>query len=384
MQILIDISRLFYFKRIGRQFTGIDRVGLEYLRHYAGARAVLTLGPFSSVLSEQDSRLAFRLLLDPSRNGMAAAAWLTGKAYLNWWARPRVDGCVLLNTSHTGLERKGYASGLIRRGARAVCFIHDLIPITHPEHCRPGEGARHKARIRTAVTAGRGIIVQSEHTLAALRRFCAQVRLPLPPAVVAPLATPLRHTEAGSRPMAEPYFVVLGTIEARKNLALLLEVWRKLVRAGGEAAPRLIMIGQRGWKGDPVADSMAGPELQGSILERASCSDREVVNYLQHAQALLFPSFEEGYGLPLAEALTLGVPAIVSDLGIFREVAGDIPEYADPRDQERWLELVSDYARPTSGSRAAQLRRLAGYQPTTWDQHFQMVDDFLRQLQSQE
>jgi len=120
--------------------------------------------------------------------------------------------------------------------------------------------------------------------------------------------------------------------------------------------------------------------LQEHVLELGPRSDREIAGYLRHAQALLFPSFEEGYGLPLAEALSLGVPAIANDLPAFREIAGDIPEYAGPRDSRRWRDLIADYARPDSALRAAQLQRLAGFRATTWEGHFQTVDDFLRQL----
>lgn len=400
--ILLDISRLFYFKLMGRRSTGIDRVGLEYLRHYADrARAVLALGPFSSVLSAPDSLLAFRLLLDAGVTSRAAAARLVAKAYLNWWARPSVEGCVLLNTSHTGLEKTGYASGLRRRGVRCVLFVHDLIPITHPQYCRPGERGRHMKRMRTAMTVGRGVIVPSKHTLDSLKRFCGEAGLPLPPAAVVPLASSLPGVETGPRPVAEPYFVVLGTIEPRKNHILLLHLWRSLVersksngqdlqdsttatarhQQSGGPVPKLVIIGQRGWESGNVADLLerSGP-LIGHVLELGARNDAELTTYLRHAQALLFPSFVEGYGLPLAEAISLGVPVIASDLPVFREVAGEIPEYADPLDDARWMELIVEYAGPRSAARAAQLARMAGFRVTTWKDHFKTVNAFLDTL----
>jgi glycosyltransferase involved in cell wall biosynthesis len=380
MSVLLDISRLYYRRLTGRLPTGIDRVGLEYLRHYAGrARAVLGRTPFLSVLAPHESARAFRVLLAPPDG--AGELWALGaRGYLRWWTRPDVSGCVLLNTSHTGLENPGYAASLRRRGARPVFFVHDLIPITHPEYCRPGERDRHVTRIRTAVTTGAGIIVPSQHTLDTLRGYCGEQGLPLPPAAVAPLASSLPSAEAGPRPLAAPYFVVIGTIEARKNLALLLEAWRVLIRREGGAAPRLVVIGQRGWGAGDVVRLLESDELRGHVIERANCPDVELVAYLRHAQALLFPSFSEGYGLPLAEALAFGVPAIASDLAVFREVAGDVPEYAGPRDAARWTELAAEYARPGSDLRAGQLRRLAGFRATSWTHHFQSVDAFLERI----
>lgn len=379
--LLLDISRLFHRRFRKWLPTGIDRVSLEYVRHYAGrARAVLGVRPFFSVLSPSESSRAFGALLGSDASGADFAA-LVGRAYLRWWTRPEIEGGVLLNTTHTALESAGYASWLGRRGVRPVFFLHDLIPITHPQHCRPGERERHVRRVQTAVTVGCGIIVPSQHTLDTLRRYCNEAGWPLPPATVAPLASSLPRIAAGPRPLPQPYFVVVGTIELRKNIPMLLEAWRGLVGRLGDGAPRLLIIGQRGYGHDGVVDLLGIRELRGCVIERGSFTDGELVTWLTHAQALLFPSFEEGYGLPLAEALALGVPAITADLPVFREVAGDIPEYADARDGRRWSELIDDYAQPDSGLRAAQLRRLAGFQPTSWQRHFETVDAFLASLE---
>jgi len=399
-RILIDISRLFYWKLTGRLYTGIDRVGQEYVRHYGdvghyGARAVLTLGPFSSVLSEADSARVFRVVLDPAPPGKAGMAWLIVKAYFSWWWPADVKDCVLFNTSHTRLDDDGYAQSLKRRGARLVFIVHDLIPITHPEYFRDGQLGVHARRVRNALTRGHGIIMNSRSTHETLARFAQDEGVPLPPVAVAPLASGLQAAEPGPRPIAAPYFVILGTIEPRKNHLLLLHLWRDLVtrhsspvtRHPGEsdAIPRLVVIGQRGWECENIVDLLERSEtLRGSVIELNSCSDKELATWMRHAQALLFPSFTEGYGLPLVEALSLGTPAIASDLPVFREVAGDIAEYADPLDGQRWMELVRDYAEPHSARRAAQLDRMKGFRATTWPQHFEKIDAFIGKLSGQD
>lgn len=381
-RILIDISRLFYGRLTGRLLTGIDRVSLEYIRHYAHrARAVLTLGPFSSVLSPADSGRAFRLLLDRTGNGAAECLRLIPKAYFRWWMNPDAMECVFFNTSHTGLDKPGYAARMRRWRVLPVFFVHDLIPMTHPEYCRPGESERHVKRMRTAAAAGRGIIANSRHTLEALGAFAADAGLRLPPTVVAALAPSVPQAKPGPRPIGAPYFVVLGTIEPRKNHWLLLQVWRRLIEQLGEAAPRLVVIGQRGWECENVVDLLERCRaLRDFVFEHNTCSDLELATYLHHAQALLYPSFVEGYGMPVAEALSLGVPVIASDLPVFREIAADIPEYADALDGRRWMELIVDYTGARSGRRAAQLARMEGHRATTWAQHLAVVDDFLRGL----
>jgi glycosyltransferase involved in cell wall biosynthesis len=237
------------------------------------------------------------------------------------------------------------------------------------------------ARVALCRQLSAGIVANSRHTLEVLSAFAGKQNWQLPPAVVAPLAPGLPVLPAGPRPFPQPYFLVLGTIEPRKNHWMLLQLWRRLHGSMGNGAPRLVVIGQRGWECENVVDLLERCEqLQGIVIERSACSDVELNTWLHHAQALLFPSFAEGYGLPLAEALAHHVPVICSELPVFREIAGEIPEYVDPLDGARWETLVREYAIPESPMRADQILRIANYRATTWPQHFALVDAFLRDL----
>ena len=120
--------------------------------------------------------------------------------------------------------------------------------------------------------------------------------------------------------------------------------------------------------------------LKEVVTEISQCKDADVVTYLHHSQALLFPSFIEGYGLPLIEALALGVPVIASDLLVFKEIAGDVPEYIDPLDGARWSKLIMAYAQPNSVDRANQRTRIQHFKAPTWTDHFMKVDAFLTTL----
>src|SRR5438067_505392 len=174
---------------------------------------------------------------------------------------------------------------------------------------------------------------------------------------------------------------MLLTIEPRKNHWMILQVWRRLVELHGAAAPRLVIVGQRGWECENVLDLLERCEsLRGFVLEKPVCSDSELVTYLRHAQALLFPSFVEGYGLPLAEALSLGVPAIASDLPVFREIAADIPEYLDPLDALGWLRCIESFCQPDSPLRESQLLKMSRFIPPAWAKHFETFEGLLRQV----
>ncbi|HEX4598464.1 MAG TPA: glycosyltransferase family 1 protein [Burkholderiaceae bacterium] len=380
--ILIDINRLLERKLLGRNPTGIDRVSLAYLHHYrASARAVLCRGSRTFSLSRHESERCFDLLLGERPGGAAATLGIWASALtLGWW-RNGVAGQLLFNTGHMGLEDPRYAVGLRKSGARLICVVHDLIPITHPEYCRPGRRERHIERMTNIARFASGVVVNSCHTQQTLETFCRESGLTPPPIVVAPLGTNLPTSFRDSMPLQQPYFVVLGNIEPRKNHWMLLQLWRRLVDQHAAAAPRLVIIGQRAWECENVVDLLERcRQLRAFVIERASCGDEELVNMLRHARALLYPSFVEGFGLPIAEALSLGVPVIASDLAVFREFAGEVPEYADPLDGRRWLELIADYAQPHSARRAAQTARMPNFSAPTWAHHFERVDHFVSDL----
>ena len=120
--------------------------------------------------------------------------------------------------------------------------------------------------------------------------------------------------------------------------------------------------------------------LRGPVLELGTLPDSRVTELLAGARALLFPSFAEGYGLPVAEALGLGVPVLCSDLPALREVGGEVPEYLDPLDGPGWRRAILDYAEPDSPRRAAQLDRLRDWRLPDWDMHFAAVEEMLAQV----
>jgi len=179
-----------------------------------------------------------------------------------------------------------------------------------------------------------------------------------------------------------PYFVVLGTIEPRKNHLLLLNLWTRLASMM-PAPPRLLVIGHRGWENEQVIDMLErSRRLRGLVEEHSGLSDAQVGALLCGARALLLPSFAEGFGLPLAEALASGIPAICSDIPVFRELGRDAPEYLDPLDLQNWSKAVVDYSHPDSPRRAAQMERLTCWQAPSWSDHFSTVEQLLIELET--
>ena len=205
-----------------------------------------------------------------------------------------------------------------------------------------------------------------------------------PPVLAAPFGADLPAAAAtGVPPIGRPYFVYVGTIEARKNHLLLLNLWRRLSRDLGDRAPVLVLVGQRGWEIENVVDMLDRcPALRDTVIEHNALSDAAMVPLLRGARALLLPSFAEGFGFPVIEALQLGVPALCSDIAALRETGGAVPEFLDPLDGPGWRQAILDYAAPHSPRRAAQLARLAAWQPAALGRIFCAVDRFIADVSS--
>lgn len=388
--IALDLSRL--LSRAGFTTpTGIDRVELAYARHLLKSGkdhcfAAINAGGAIGALPQEDAERFVEMLEaiwgagampDQLREipglirQIRRTALFGGAKRLRARLRAATNPIYLL-VSHSHLSRPRGISQLKRvSGARFVCLIHDLIPLDFPQFTSAAQTSRHRRRIATLGALADAVIVNSHATRAALRQRLDH-ELPI---AVAPLGLSLAPGQSVTA--SRPYFVCLGTIEPRKNHTLLLNVWQRLATENGKVAPRLLLIGRRGWNSEPLVRRLAG--LQLLVEERAGLADTAITQLLRGARAVLLPSFAEGFGLPVIEALAQGVPVLCSDLPALRESGGGVPDYLDPRDAVVWRDAIADYA-VDSPRRLAQLARLAQWRAPRWDDHFAIVEALLGRL----
>jgi glycosyltransferase involved in cell wall biosynthesis len=352
-------------------------VCLAYLRHFGpAAQAVVQHDRFRRILDVRASRDLFALLEAPGRTFRSSFIAGALRSAGRWDGQGRRRP--YLNVGHTGLNSPGFCQWVRNSNTRPIYLLHDLIPVTHPEFCRAGEAEKHRSRVRTVLTTAAGVIANSRATLGELASFARKEDLPEPPGLAAWLGSDPLQPALDLRPPQCPTFVTVGTIEARKNHRMLLEIWSRLVDRLGSEAPLLLIIGQRGWEADEVFALLDRiDQFGGRVTELNDCSDEELARHLASARALLFPSHAEGYGLPLLEALGLGVPVIASDLPVFRELVDDIPDYVDPLDSSGWEAAIVEYARADSAARDSQVRRLGSLRLPDWDSHFAAVERWL-------
>lgn len=378
--VLLDVSRLIWRRWTRRLPTGIDRVCLAYLRHFGPhAVAVIQFHRFRMALDGRDSVRLFNLLSGSQRHFRLRLLFL-----LLWTARTTgrlPAGLFYVNAGHTGLDSSSLGQWLAARRLRPIFFVHDLIPITHPQYCRDGEDRRHARRMINALASASGIITNSATTRDQLADFAGRHGLPFPPTTVAWLGVDPGAHPSPEAPPARPYFLMVGTIEGRKNHRLILRAWQTMMIARcGAPPPELLIAGQRGWKADDVIERLDRPGmLEGHVRELGRCDDETLDRLLAGARAVLMPSKAEGFGLPVAEALRAGTPAIASDLEAFREIAGDIPDYLDPDDVDGWIRAIDAYS--TDGpERGRQLKRIKSFRPPRWADHFANVERLLASL----
>ena len=413
--VLLDISRLIWRgRRTGP--SGIDRVELAYAQHFLAADAqrpayaVVHLLGWLFGISPSGARRFVQAVAarweggapEANRGHASGLLALYRTLFLSRWRvglqlrrqlKAHREPPIFLVVSHHHLSRE-YTVRRIRRsfGARCVCFLHDLIPIDCPEYFQPGKEQGYWRVARTITRHFDAVIANSETTADSLRHIRSSEPNPTLPAANIHVARP--GASAFPRPLNMPvvpramvpkarvppgpqsvaYFIVLGTIEPRKNHLLLLNLWSRLATTMA-TPPRLLVIGARGWENEQAVDMLErSRRLRGLVEEHNRLSDTAIGSLLGQARALLLPSFAEGFGLPLAEALASGVPVICSDIPVFREVGGEVPDYLDPLDLFAWRDAIVDYSEPDSARRAAQMQRLTHWQPPRWREHFEIVE----------
>ena len=277
---------------------------------------------------------------------------------------------VYLNVGHTNLTDRVLSAVRGVEGARIVAMVHDTIPLDFPDLQRPGTVPDFRARLGRVMARADLILTNSAATAEDLRRHAPDPSA-LPPVLVAPLGLDLTVPDPGALPSGlppgAPYFVCVGTIEPRKNHALLLDIWE----GWGAGAPPLFICGSRGWLNEDVFRGLDALPPGSPVRELSGLPDGALAALVAGARALLMPSLAEGFGLPPVEAAALGTPVICADLPVYREVLGDIAVYANATDRYLWENRIRDLMEDRT---AEQLRaRLRGFAPPVWDDHFGKV-----------
>ncbi len=392
---IIDITRL--TSRVGRgPYTGVDRVELAYLEwclatdpdlfglaKLSDGFVLLDRGGLSAfhqkltgqvVWGKRDLR-ALVGLKTPAPRG-AAESDLRRLALRKFSDIPAAfrnfvpKGCRYLNIGHSNLSERVLA-GFARADIAPVVFLHDVIPVEFPQFQRAGTAQAFLKKLVAMKEHAHCIITNSQDSLAKARAALdgrdrgmhfAHLGIDVPDNIM-----------DVSR-LNRPYFVTLGTIEPRKNHALLLDVWQELEdHLSEEIMPDLYIIGQRGWENVDVITKLEVLKDHPRIHEHNTMSDADMWPLVAGSHGLLFPSHAEGFGLPSLEAAALNVPVVCGDLAIHRELLGDYPVYANVNDRYLWQKTIIEQAEKRLEDLRDACAKNTPHIPT-WDEHFVRVN----------
>lgn len=213
-----------------------------------------------------------------------------------------------------------------------VATVHDLAFLRRPDTVQQETLDNLHRRLPRALFGARALIAVSEATARDLTELTGTA--PRRIHVIHEGVDPAFSLSAGIPPdsLPERYVLFLSTLEPRKNIVGLLEGFRRAVTAGYTGD--LVLVGRWGWRTEAAQRALATSPVRERI-HHLDYLDRSVLNtVMRRAEALLFPSLLEGFGLPVVEAMACGVPVIVSDATSLPEVAGEAGYYVNPHDAD--------------------------------------------------
>ncbi|WP_137888061.1 glycosyltransferase family 1 protein [Pseudomonas sp. 2FE] len=246
------------------------------------------------------------------------------------------------------------AERLQKDGIGIVSVIYDLIPLTHPQFCDEGLVRVFEQWFDWIARTADGFIAISQ-TISdqvrsevqwrlgrdvAARRWFDHFHLGSELDQVNPRAVVRQSVQRMCK--GRSVYLMVSTIEPRKNHVYLLNAFERLWDEGSEVA--LCFVGKVGWKTEKLIERVKQhPQLNKCLFMFNDLSDRELEYCYSHSRALVFPSYVEGFGLPLVEAMQRGLPAMASDIPVFREIGGDSMAYFGLSEPESLCRLVRSF-----------------------------------------
>jgi len=271
---------------------------------------------------------------------------------------------------------------------RVGLLTHDLIPLLWPEWCPPGLSRVFQRWYDAVIPECDLLFAVSHSTRNDILNHASQAGLTLrAPVTVIPMGTtlPTPATPQASSPLGPapaPYVLIVSTIEARKNHALLFRVWRHLLSTRApDTVPKLVFAGRPGWL---VADLMQQIRnsnfLNGHIILINGPSDTEIDTLYQDALFTVFPSFYEGWGLPVTESHIHGRLCVISSAASLSEAAGPHAPRFDPDNTTEALAVIKDLIDHPEKRFAYEKKLKETFTPTSWSTAAQTILDACQQV----
>jgi glycosyltransferase involved in cell wall biosynthesis len=234
-----------------------------------------------------------------------------------------------------------------------VMTLHDLSPWMNPDWHAEADRVRNRTPMLLRMGLATMVITPSEAVRQqALQRF----RLQASRVVAVPHAAGRHFLPIQQPPSNPPYLLYVGTLEPRKNLRMLLDVWREV----RQHHPIDLVLAGRRRKDFPEIPAEAGLHLKGLTPEQ------ELPKLYSGALAVVYPSYYEGFGLPALEAMQCGAAVVASRDPAISEVTGDAAILVDANDRQAWVEALTALIEQPEQIRVLREKALARAAEFSW------------------
>lgn len=246
------------------------------------------------------------------------------------------------------------------RAAAHLVTIHDLNFLTYPDQTRAEVRRDYPALTGKHARRADQILVSSQFTAAEVER-----RLGVPAARISVCPPGAPPWSPRSTTPADGYVLFFGTLEPRKNVGTLLDAYERLA-ARRPGLPRLVLAGKATGQSKPWLDRIARPPLDRLVQSVGYIQPERRRELYAGARLLVQPSFEEGFGLPVLEAMTVGVPVVAANRGSLPEVLGDAGPLVDADDPEQFAAAIDRMLQDEAFAAASASKGVARARTFTW------------------
>ena len=248
--------------------------------------------------------------------------------------------------------------------AAQVVTLHDLFFLTEP-HSTRAEIRRDYADLATShVGRADAVVANSSYTASLVERTFG---VPGARIFVCSPGPPSWHM-LGHAPNIprEGYVLFVGTLEARKNVGALLDAYARLIERD-DRTPPLVIAGQATPDATAWLERLAQPPFAGRVRHLGYVPDADRESTYAGARLLVMPSRDEGFGIPVLEAMSAGVPVVAANRGALPEVLGDAGTLVDPDDAKALAAAMRRMLTDDAFATACAARGLARAQDFSWD-----------------
>lgn len=261
------------------------------------------------------------------------------------------------------------------KSIKRLTVIHDLIPLKFPSFHPILSVIAHKFLLPNIIKNANLLITNSKQTEKDLLAFLPRAKGKTHSIYLGKedFFKPSHSKEILKKYKIEaPYFFSLGTIEPRKNLITLLEAY-SLFRSTNKKKVQLVISGEFGWNSNKFYKKLLKHPFKEDIKLIGYAKRRELPYLYSQAEAFIYPSFYEGFGLPVLEAMACGTACLISNQSSLPEVGGDAALYFDPDSTQDLKDLMQDVMDQDELKKTLKEKSLKQAQKFSWENFAQQL-----------